>query len=119
LGLLILVLALAGCRAVTDRPIEAEVVKAAPLIEEPAEEAGSPSATAQSGYQEGFIEQGGPFRGDPGASVIIEEFSSYQCPFCGRYFQESYPQVVANYVETGQVLYVFRERVLGDARPAL
>jgi hypothetical protein len=28
------------------------------------------------------------------------------------YFEQSYPQVMANYVETGQVLYVFRDRPL-------
>jgi protein-disulfide isomerase len=70
----------------------------------------SPSPTAaKSGYQEGFTERGEPFRGDPAAPVVFEEFSSYQCGFCGKYFRETFPQVIANYVETGQVLYVFRD----------
>ena len=71
--------------------------------------ASSASPVAVSGYQEGFTERGEPFRGDPAAPVIFEEFSSYQCGFCGKYFRESFPHVVANYVETGQVLYVFRD----------
>lgn len=53
--------------------------------------------------------KGEPFRGDPAVPVVIEEFSSYQCPFCARYVRESYPQVVADYVETGKVLYIFRD----------
>jgi hypothetical protein len=40
---------------------------------------------------------------------VFEEFSSYQCGFCGKYFRESFPQIIANYVETGQVLYVFQD----------
>jgi predicted DsbA family dithiol-disulfide isomerase len=39
----------------------------------------------------------------------MEEFSSYQCGFCAKYFRESFGQVMENYVETGQVLYIFRD----------
>lgn len=60
-------------------------------------------------YQEGFTEQGEPFKGSLDADVVIEEFSSYQCPYCGKYFRETYPQIMANYVETGQVLYIYRD----------
>jgi len=57
----------------------------------------------------GFTERGEPFRGDPDAPVVFEEFSSYQCSFCGKYFRESFSQIIADYVETGQLLYVFRD----------
>jgi len=43
------------------------------------------------------------------APVVFEEFSSYQCGFCARYFRESFAQVISDYVETGQVLYVYRD----------
>ena len=76
--------------------------------EVPEENQPSPS-TAETSYREGFTDQGEPFKGNPDASVVFEEFSSYQCPFCAKYFQESYPQVVENYAKTGQVLYVFRD----------
>jgi protein-disulfide isomerase len=62
-----------------------------------------------SGYLEGFTDQGEPFRGDPAAPVVVEEFSSYQCGFCAKYFRESFPRVMADYVETGKVLYLFRD----------
>jgi len=107
-GLFVLALTLAGCQRAADSPIEPVAAEAVPPIET-TEEAESPPAAAESGYQEGFTEQGEPFKGDPAAPVVIEEFSSYQCPFCGRFFQESYPQITANYVETGQVLYIFRD----------
>jgi protein-disulfide isomerase len=67
------------------------------------------TADLSSTFSEGFTEDGYPFKGNPSAPVIIEEFSSYQCPFCARYFQESYPQLMLDYVESGQVLYIFRD----------
>ena len=101
-GLLALVLVLAGCQQAMDGP------QAADSSIEP--------EAVEVGYQEGFTEQGEPFKGDPSAPVVIEEFSSYQCPFCAKYFQESYVQVMANYVETGQVRYVFRDFPLATQR---
>ncbi|MBU0702426.1 MAG: thioredoxin domain-containing protein [Chloroflexi bacterium] len=94
-------------------PVTVETTPPGAATEEPEP---SPSV-AESDYREepildeaeGFTEQGHPFKGNPAASVVIEEFSSYQCPFCSKYFLESYPQIMANYVETGQVLYIFRD----------
>ncbi len=48
-------------------------------------------------------------KGDSNAPVIIIEFSDYECPFCGRYFQQTYPQIVKEYVDTGKVKIVFRD----------
>ena len=43
------------------------------------------------------------------APVTIIEFSDYECPFCGKYFQQTYPQIVKEYVDTGKVKIVFRD----------
>jgi protein-disulfide isomerase/plastocyanin len=48
-------------------------------------------------------------KGDENAPVTIIEFSEFQCPFCGKFFEETYPQIVKNYVDTGKVKYVFRD----------
>jgi len=61
----------------------------------------------------GFTPDGHAFKGNPQAAVIIEEFSSFQCPFCARYFDETYPDLTSGYIETGQVLYVFKDFPLG------
>ncbi|MDY7075623.1 MAG: PCYCGC motif-containing (lipo)protein [Chloroflexota bacterium] len=119
-GLLMLSLMLVGCQPVagsTIEPTEPVAVEATPSIEAQEQARAVPliEATEDSqqdpvrGVAEGFTGQGYPFQGDLTASVIIEEFSSYQCSFCNKYFLESYPQVVEGYVETGQVLYVFRD----------
>ena len=41
--------------------------------------------------------------------MAIIEFSDFQCPFCGRYDKDTYPQIIKDYVETGKVKYVWRD----------
>ncbi|MBT4936188.1 thioredoxin domain-containing protein [Candidatus Woesearchaeota archaeon] len=48
-------------------------------------------------------------KGSADAPVTIIEFSDYECPFCGKYVQETYPQIVTEYIDTGKVQYVFRD----------
>jgi protein-disulfide isomerase len=52
---------------------------------------------------------GEPFKGAANAKVALIEFSDYQCPFCGRYDKETYPQLVKDYVDTGKIKYVWRD----------
>jgi len=62
-----------------------------------------------------------PMKGDPNAPVTIIEFSEFQCPFCKKYIDETYFQIIKNYVDTGKVRYVFRDFPLSFhefARPA-
>ena len=51
------------------------------------------------------------------APVTIVEFTDYQCPFCSRHFLETYPQIVADFVDTGQVRYVFLDFPLNSIHP--
>ena len=50
-----------------------------------------------------------PVLGDKNAPITIVEFSDYECPFCKRHFDETLPQLVKNYVDTGKVKIVFRD----------
>ena len=52
-------------------------------------------------------------KGDSNAPVTIIEFSDYECPFCGRHFQQTLPQIISEYVDTGKVKIVFRDFPLG------
>ena len=47
--------------------------------------------------------------GSKDAPVTIVEFSDFQCPFCGRFYQETLPQLRENYVKTGKVKIVYRD----------
>lgn len=58
-----------------------------------------------------------PRIGDPDAPVVIVEYTDFQCPYCSRHFQQTYPQIVENYVDTGEVLYVFKDFPLTSIHP--
>lgn len=47
--------------------------------------------------------------GDKNAPVTMIEFSDYECPFCKKYFDETYAKIKADYVDTGKVKIVFRD----------
>ncbi len=48
-------------------------------------------------------------KGNADAPITIVEFSEFQCPFCKKFFDETYLQIVKDYVDTGKVKYVFRD----------
>jgi len=49
----------------------------------------------------------GTSMGDPNAPVKVEEFSDFQCPYCGKFALETEPQLIAEYVQTGKVYLTF------------
>ncbi|MCI0394088.1 MAG: DsbA family protein [Chloroflexi bacterium] len=55
--------------------------------------------------------------GDPDAPVTIVEYTDYQCPYCVRHFNETYPQIMTEYVEQGLVRYVFKDFPLTSIHP--
>jgi len=60
---------------------------------------------------------GGAIYGKPNAKVTIVEFSDYQCPFCARYANDTFPQIERDYIETGRVRYVFRDYPIEASHP--
>lgn len=46
--------------------------------------------------------------GDPNAPVTVVEFSDFQCPFCERFYSDTEPQFIDEYVRTGQVYFTYR-----------
>ena len=55
--------------------------------------------------------------GDADAPVVIVEFTDFQCPFCSRHFLQTFPQIKAEYVDTGKVRYVFMDFPLSNIHP--
>ena len=49
-----------------------------------------------------------PFLGSNDAKVTIIEFSDFQCPYCEAFYKNTFPQIKANYIDTGKVKFVFR-----------
>lgn len=54
-----------------------------------------------------ITEGGTASKGEKDAPVTIVEFSDYQCPYCKRYIDETYPQIWEEY--GSQIYYIFRD----------
>ncbi len=52
-------------------------------------------------------------KGSKNAPVTIIEFSDYQCPFCAKFYLETFPQIEESYIKTGKVKFVYRDFPLG------
>lgn len=47
--------------------------------------------------------------GEPGAPITLVEYAMFSCPHCADFMKEVFPQIKANYIDTGKVRLVFRE----------
>jgi protein-disulfide isomerase len=63
------------------------------------------------------VAQDDPIKGGEAAALTLVEFSDYQCPFCRRHFQNTVPQLEREYIETGQLRYVFRNFPMESLHP--
>jgi protein-disulfide isomerase len=45
--------------------------------------------------------------GDPNAKVKVEEYADFQCPYCGVYWAQYEPNIIAQYVDTGKVYFTY------------
>lgn len=46
--------------------------------------------------------------GDAKAPVTVIEYGDYQCPFCGKFFEDVEPVIRDKYVKTGNIKLIFR-----------
>lgn len=51
---------------------------------------------------------GGKLKGDPNAKVKIVEFSDLECPFCARFYSDTLPQIISDYIDTGKASLEYR-----------
>ncbi len=60
-------------------------------------------------------------KGDKNAPVTIVEFSDFECPFCARFYQNTLPELISEYIDKGKVKLVYRDFPLSfhpNAKPA-
>lgn len=62
---------------------------------------------------------GDPYLGDENAPVTVIEFSDYQCPFCRSFWRDTLPLVKSEYIDTGKVMFVYRDYPLSIHPSAL
>jgi protein-disulfide isomerase len=61
--------------------------------------------------------EGAQVQGSRTASVVVIEYSDFQCPYCGRFARDTLPNLERIYVKTGKVLFAFREFPLESMHP--
>jgi protein-disulfide isomerase len=83
-------------------------------------EGGSPAAATAAGVfaarQPGYLvpagvqtTTGGTTLGRPTAPVVLEVYSDFQCPVCGRFARDWMPRLIREFVVPGQLLIVYRD----------
>jgi protein-disulfide isomerase len=60
----------------------------------------------------GFTRAGDAYKGNPDAPLVVVEFSDFQCPSCQRHSLETQPVLDEKFIDTGKVLWVFKNRPL-------
>ena len=91
----------AAVATVVVRPDEEDISVSAPEVPTPASLSAETTTTM----------------GDPNAPVTIVEYTDYQCPYCQRNFQQTWPQLKAEYVDTGRVFYIFKDFPIASIHP--
>jgi protein-disulfide isomerase len=61
--------------------------------------------------------EGEPTRGDTAAKITVVEVSDYHCPFCRRQTLQVLPKLMADYVNTGKIKYVFVDYPIAQLHP--
>lgn len=57
--------------------------------------------------------------GNPQARVVVVEYASLACPHCALFHNNVFPAFKARYVDTGKVLFVYREYITAPAQVAV
>lgn len=83
----------------------------------PVESVALTGETDSNGLPVGFTEDGRPYRGNPNATVVIEAYSDYQCPFCARFTSETLPSLVQNQLTNGEAVIIFYDFPLTTLHP--
>jgi protein-disulfide isomerase len=56
-------------------------------------------------------------KGSPTAPVTVYEMSDFQCPYCRKFAQETFPGLEQGYIKSGKVRWVFINFPLTDIHP--
>jgi len=47
--------------------------------------------------------------GNPDAKIALIEFADYQCPYCERFYAQSFGSLKSRFIDSGKVMYTFRD----------
>lgn len=75
------------------------------------------AAATQGKAPDFLIQDDDVVRGDPNAPITMLEYSDFTCGFCEKFFHETFPQLLAEYIDTGKVRFVYRDFPRGIGSP--
>ncbi len=78
-----------------------------PADNQQAKQNAAPSVLAKPGTAPDIGDS--PVLGNKNAKVTIVEFSDYECPYCGKFYTETWPSIKSQYVDAGKVLFVYKD----------
>jgi protein-disulfide isomerase len=55
-----------------------------------------------------------PVLGNPNATVTLVEFGDYLCTYCHRFHEDTKDKIMADYVQTGKVRFIFKDFPIND-----
>lgn len=106
IGVLVLVV-VAGAFWVGRLTTELKLLKSSPQPQSQPQVAAA-SRLADDVWQ-GLLKNPAASQGEETAPVTIVEFTDYQCPFCKRAFEQTYPEIKKQYMDTGKVRYLVHD----------
>lgn len=64
----------------------------------------SPASSVKTSVDIGHL----PALGDKNSKVTIIDFSDFECPFCRRFFEETFSKIKKDYIDTGKAVFYYR-----------
>lgn len=78
----------------------------------------APTGTGATGGVVEVSEDDDAFLGNSDAPVVLIEFSDFQCPFCRKFWTETFSSIKSDYIDTGKVKFVYRDFPLDSIHPS-
>ena len=68
---------------------------------------------------QGFTEEDDRVRGNPQAPLTLLEYSDFTCGYCEKFFEETWPILFSEYIDTGKVRLVYRDFPRAPSGPSV
>lgn len=67
------------------------------------------NAPADSGKAALNINPNTPYLGNSNAKLTVVEYADYRCPFCEKFYTDTYPKLKSEYIDTGKIKFIYQD----------